>query len=53
MSVLLMLYMIILLKKKVDFKNNVPFINCTSKINGIKIDNAQDLDVMISKNITN
>ena len=29
------------------FKNNAPFINCISKINGIKIDNAEDLDVAI------
>ena len=26
-------------------KNNVPFINCSSKINSVKIDNAEDLDV--------
>ena len=29
------------------FKNNVPFINCISKINGAKIDNAEDLDVVM------
>ena len=29
--------------KKVIFKNNAPFINCISKINGIKIDNAEDV----------
>ena len=33
-------------KKKV-FKNNAPFINCISKINGVKIDNAEDLDVVM------
>ena len=33
--------------KAVTFKNNGPFINCISKINGIKIDNAEDLDVVI------
>ena len=27
------------------FKNNAPFINCTSKINGNETDNAEDLDV--------
>ena len=27
------------------FKNNAPFFNCLLKINGIKIDNAEDLDV--------
>ena len=31
--------------KAVAFKNKAPFINCLSKINGIKIDNAEDLDV--------
>ena len=34
-------------KKKLAFKNNAPFINCISKINGIKIDNAEALDVVI------
>ena len=33
--------------KAVAFKNNAPFINCISKINGIEIDNAEDLDVVI------
>ena len=33
--------------KAVAFKNNAPFINCISKINGIKIDNAGDLDVVM------
>ena len=33
--------------KKLIFKNNAPFINCISKINGIKIDNAEDLDVVM------
>ena len=27
------------------FKNKAPFINCISKINGVKTDNAEDLDV--------
>ena len=31
--------------KNLAFRNNAPFINCISKINGIKIDNAEDLDV--------
>ena len=30
--------------KKLVFKNNAPFISCISKINGVKIDNAEDLD---------
>ena len=29
------------------FKNNAPFINCISKVNGVKIDNAEDLDVVM------
>ena len=33
--------------KKLFFKNNAPFINCISKINGVKIDNAEDLDVVM------
>ena len=32
--------------KKLVFKNNAPFINCITKINNIKIDNAEDLDVV-------
>ena len=35
------------LKKNLVFKNNAPFINCISKINGVKIDNAEDLDVVM------
>ena len=31
--------------KNLEFKNNAPFINCISKIHGIKIDNAEDSDV--------
>ena len=33
--------------KNLAFKNNAPFINCISKINGVKIDNAEDLDVVM------
>ena len=33
--------------KNLAFKNNAPFINCISKFNGIKIDNADDLDVVM------
>ena len=32
--------------KAAAFKNNAPFINCISKINGVKIGNADDLDVL-------
>ena len=34
-------------EKKLIFKNNAPFINCITKINGIKIDNAEDVDVVM------
>ena len=34
-------------EKKLVFKNIAPFINCVSKINGVKIDNAEDLDVVM------
>ena len=33
--------------KATVFKNHAPFINCISKINGVKIDNAEDLDVVM------
>ena len=33
--------------KDLAFKNNAPLINCISKINGVKIDNAEDLDVVM------
>ena len=33
--------------KKLVFKNNAPFINCISKINSVKIDNAEGLDVVM------
>ena len=35
-------------KKSVTFKNNAPFMNCISKINGVQIDNSEDLDVVMS-----
>ena len=34
-------------EKKLVFKNNAPLINCVSKINRVKIDNAEDLDVVM------
>ena len=37
--------------KAVAFKINAPFISCISKINGIKIDNAEDLDVVINASV--
>ena len=33
--------------KAVAFKNNAPFINCISKFNGVKSDNAEGLDVVM------
>ena len=33
--------------KNPAFKNNEPFINCISKIHGVKTDNAKDLDVVM------
>ena len=33
--------------KAVAFKNNASFINCISKINGIKFNNAEDLNVVM------
>ena len=33
--------------KAVTFKSNAPFMNCISKINGIQIDNAEDLHVVM------
>ena len=35
--------------KELTFKNNAPVINCISKINGMNIDNAEDLDVIMPK----
>ena len=34
-------------EKKFVFKDNAPFINCISKINGVKIDNAEHLDAVM------
>ena len=34
--------------KAVAFKNNVPFINWISKINGVQIDNAKYLDIVMA-----
>ena len=33
--------------KAVVLKNNAPFINCISKVNGVKTDNAEDLNVVM------
>ena len=34
------------ISKSIAFKNNAPFVNSISKINGVLIDNAEDLDVV-------
>ena len=48
MQMLLIMQLIMrLMKKKMFFKNNTPFTNCLSKINGIKIDNAEDFYVVM------
>ena len=33
--------------KKLALKNNVPFISCISKISGVLIENAEDLDIVM------
>ena len=47
MQLILILQITMCLAKKLVFKKNAPFINSISKINGIKVDNAEDLDVVI------
>ena len=34
-------------KRSLAFKNNAPFISCISKINGILMENAEDLDIVM------
>ena len=34
--------------KKLAFKNNAPFISCIRKVNKTLIDNAEDLDTVMS-----
>ena len=33
------------MNRQVILKNNAPFISCISKINGVLIENAEDLDI--------
>ena len=48
MQLLLIMQVIMLLvNKNWLFKNNAPFINCISKIDCVKIDNAEDLAVVM------
>ena len=35
--------------KNLAFKNNAPFINCISKINGVQIDNAEDFVELLQR----
>ena len=35
-------------QKKIAFKNNARFISCTTKINNTIIDDAEDLDIVIT-----
>ena len=46
MLLILEIIMLLVIKKLV-FKNNASFINCISKINGVKTDNAEDLDFVM------
>ena len=41
-------YFIDLRNRFLAFKNNAPFTNCISKINNVLIDNAEDLDIVMS-----
>ena len=33
------------MNRQVILKNNAPFISCISKINGVLVENAEDLDI--------
>ena len=35
------------MNRQVILKNNAPFISCISKINGVLVENAEDLDIVI------
>ena len=47
MQLLLIIQLIMFGEKKLVFKNNALFISYISEVNGIKIDNAEDLDVVM------
>ena len=34
--------------QRIVFKNNAPFLSCISKINGKLVENAEDLDIVMS-----
>ena len=33
------------MNRRVILKNNTPFIHCISKVNGVLVENAEDLDI--------
>ena len=35
------------MNRQVILKNNTPFISCISKINGVLVENAEDLDIVM------
>ena len=35
------------MNRRVILKNNAPFISCISKINGVLVKNAEDLDIVM------
>ena len=35
------------MNRQVILKNNAPFISCISKINGVSVENAEDLDIVM------
>ena len=35
------------MNRQVILKNNAPFISCISKINGVLVENAEDLDIVM------
>ena len=36
------------MNRQVILKNNAPFISCISKINGVLVENAEDLDIVMT-----
>ena len=35
------------MNRQVILKNNAPFISCISKINGVLVENAEDVDIVM------
>ena len=44
-ELLLSITQLLLMQKKVIFKNCAPFTNCRSEINNTQIDNAKNIDI--------